>query len=53
MQRDTPPGGAGPPRPTPPPAIQRDGEAHATSRGREGGDDERQGELTAPQPTNR
>ena len=36
-----------------PPAIQRDGGARATSRRRKGGDDERGGEPTAPQPTNR
>ena len=41
------------PRPTPPPTIQRDEGARATSRGREGGDREREGEPTAPQPTNR
>ena len=36
-----------------PPTIQRDGGARATSRGREGRDNERGGELTAPQPANR
>ena len=32
--------------------MQRDGEARATSRGREGRDNEREGEPIAPQPTN-
>ena len=36
-----------------PPTIRRDGGARATSCGREGGDNERGGEPTAPQPTNR
>ena len=36
-----------------PPTIWRDGEARATSRGREGGDNERGGEPTAPQPAHR
>ena len=45
-------GGAGPPDPRPPP-IRRDGGARATSRGKEGGDNERGGEPTAPQPANR
>ena len=36
-----------------PPTIRRDGEARATSRGRKGGDNERGGEPTAPQPANR
>ena len=36
-----------------PPTILRDGGARATSRGREGGDNERGGEPTAPQPANR
>ena len=35
-----------------PPTIRRDRGARATSRGREGGDNERGGEPTAPQPTN-
>ena len=35
-----------------PPTIRRDGGARATSRGREGGDNERGGEPTAPQPAN-
>ena len=34
------------------PTIRREGGARATSRGREGGDNERGGEPTAPQPTN-
>ena len=36
-----------------PPTIRRDEGARATSRGREGGDNERGGEPTAPQPANR
>ena len=36
-----------------PPTVRRDGRARATSRGREGGDNERGGESTAPQPANR
>ena len=36
-----------------PPTIRRDGGARATSRGREGGDNERGGEPPAPQPANR
>ena len=36
-----------------PPTIRRDGGARATSRGREGRDNERGGEPTAPQPANR
>ena len=36
-----------------PPTIRRGGGARATSRGREGGDNERGGEPTAPQPANR
>ena len=36
-----------------PPTIRRDGGARATSRGRGGGDNERGGEPTAPQPANR
>ena len=45
-------GGLGPPTHVPP-TIRRDGGARATSRGREGGDNERGGEPTAPQPANR
>ena len=47
-----PPAEPGPPTHAPP-TIQRDGGARATSRVREGGDNEREGEPTAPQPTNR
>ena len=36
-----------------PPTIQRDGGARATCRGREGGDNERGGEPTAPEAANR
>ena len=36
-----------------PPTIRRDRGARATSRGGEGGDNERGGKPTAPQPTNR
>ena len=36
-----------------PPTVRRDEGARATSRGREGGDNERGGEPTAPQPANR
>ena len=36
-----------------PPRIRRDGGARATSRGREGGDNEHRGGPTAPQPANR
>ena len=36
-----------------PPTVRRDERARATSRGREGGDNEHAGEPTAPQPTNR
>ena len=36
-----------------PPTIRRDGGARATSRGREGGDNEREGKPTALQPANR
>ena len=36
-----------------PPEVRRDEGARATSRGREGGDNERGGEPTAPQPANR
>ena len=36
-----------------PPTVRRDKGARATSRGREGGDNERGGEPTAPQPVNR
>ena len=36
-----------------PPTVQRDEGARTTSRGREGGDNERGGEPTAPQPANR
>ena len=46
-------GGSWAPRPTPPPTIRRDGGARATSRGREGGDNERGGEPTAPHLANR
>ena len=45
-------GGLGPPTHAPP-LIRRDGGARATSCGREGGDNERGGEPTAPQPANR
>ena len=45
-------GGLGPPTHAPP-TIRPDGGARATSRGREGGDNERGGEPTAPQPANR
>ena len=34
------------------PSVRRDEGARATSRGREGGDNERGGEPTAPQPAN-
>ena len=36
-----------------PPTIRRDEGARATSRGREGRDNKRAGEPTAPQPANR
>ena len=36
-----------------PPMVRRDEGARATSRGRKGGDNERRGEPTAPQPANR
>ena len=36
-----------------PPTVRRDEGARATSRGREGGDNESGGEPTAPQPANR
>ena len=36
-----------------PPTVRRDEGARATSRGGEGGDNERGGEPTAPQPANR
>ena len=36
-----------------PPTVRRDGGARAISRGRKGGDNERGGEPTAPQPANR
>ena len=36
-----------------PPTVRRDAGARATSRGREGGDNERRGEPAAPQPANR
>ena len=45
-------GELGPPTEAPP-TIRRDGGARSTSRGREGGDNERGGEPTAPQPANR
>ena len=45
-------GGLGPPTHAPP-TVRRDEGARATSRGREGGDNERGGEPTAPQPANR
>ena len=35
-----------------PPTVQRDGGARATSRGREGGGNEREGGPTPLQPTN-
>ena len=35
------------------PTVRRDAGARATSRGREGGDNERGGEPAAPQPANR
>ena len=47
-----PPAEPGPPA-NAPPTIRRDGGARATSRGREGGDNEREGRPTAPQPTSR
>ena len=47
-----PPAEPGPPTHAPP-TIRRDGGVRATSRGREGGDNESGGEPTAPQPTNR
>ena len=47
-----PPAEPGPPTHAPP-TIRRDGGGRATSRGREGGDNERGGEPTALQPTNR
>ena len=45
-------GALGPPTHAPP-TIRCDGGARATSRGRGGGDNERAGEPTAPQPANR
>ena len=45
-------GGLGPPTDALP-TIRRDGGARATSCGREGGDNKRGGEPTAPQPANR
>ena len=36
-----------------PPTVRRDARARATSRWREGGDNERGGEPAAPQPANR
>ena len=36
-----------------PPTVRRDAGERATSRGREGGDNERGGEPAAPQPANR
>ena len=36
-----------------PPTVRHDAEERATSRGREGGDNERGGEQAAPQPANR
>ena len=45
-------GGLGPPTHAPP-TVRRDEGARATSRGREGGDNEREGEPAAPQPANR
>ena len=45
-------GGAGPPTHAPP-TVRRDEGARATSRGREGRDNERGGDPTAPQPANR
>ena len=45
-------GGLGPPTHAPP-TIRRDRGARATSCGREGGDNERGGDSTAPQPANR
>ena len=36
-----------------PPTVRRDARERATSRGREGGDNERGGEPAAPQPANR
>ena len=45
-------GELGPPTHTPP-TVRRDEGARATSSGREGGDNERGGEPTAPQPVNR
>ena len=45
-------GGLAPPTHAPP-TVRRDDGARATSRGREGVDNERGGEPTAPQPANR
>ena len=45
-------GSRGPPTHAPP-TVRRDEGARATSRGREGGDNERRGEPTAPQPAKR
>ena len=58
MGGGTVPRGAPPPaEPEPPthspPTVQRDEGARATFRGREGGGNEREGGLTAPQLTNR
>ena len=36
-----------------PPTVRHDARERATSRGREGGDNERGGEPAAPQPANR
>ena len=45
-------GELGPPTQAPP-TVRRDEGARATARGREGRDNERGGEPTAPQPANR
>ena len=52
MPRGAPPAEQGPPTHAPP-TVQRDEGARATSRGRGGGGNEREGGPTAPQPTNR
>ena len=45
-------GGLGPPTHAPP-TVRRDAGARTTSRGKEGGDNERGGKPAAPQPANR
>ena len=44
-------GGLGPPARAPP-TVRHDARGRATSRGRECGDNEREGEPAAPQPAN-